>query len=141
MGELLGLLGALLTIRFLLQQLQRSFSHTFTIHSDCLGAIQWLNHLRRRIKNKTEHSGLIRGITRELKESSVKISAAHISAHRDDSCDWSNLSTIEKANCVCNQLAKAILREVISSKATPPILPLLTWNIQLDGITIYDNIG
>ena len=114
-GELLGLLGDLLKIRYLLNRLRRTFSYAFTIYSDCLGAIQWLQHLRRQIKNKTEHSRLIRGIIRELKESSVKISAMHISAHQDSSRDWSSLTTIEKANCICDKLAKAILREAFSS--------------------------
>ena len=39
-GDLLRLLGALLTIRYLLHRLRRTFSQAFTIHSDCLRAIQ-----------------------------------------------------------------------------------------------------
>ena len=140
-GELLGLLGSLLSLRYLLVRYKRNIQHTIQIHSDCLGAIKWLTSPRRRIKNSTEHSGLIRGLTKELKDSSVKISATHISAHQNDLREWTDLTLVEKANCLCDELAKATLKEAITAKATPPALPILSWNIKIHGKLIYNEIG
>lgn len=41
---------------------------------------------------------------------------------------------------MCNKLVKAILQEAMSSQVQTPTLPLLSWNIQLNRETIYDNI-
>lgn len=140
-GELLGLLCSLLSLRYLLMRFNIKIQHIIQIHSDCLGAIKWLVSPRRRIKNSTEHSGLIRGLTKELKDSSVKISATHISAHQDDQCAWKDLTLVEQANCVCDELAKATLRESITTKAIPLVLPILSSNIKIHGKLIYDEIG
>ena len=82
-GELLGLLGSLLTLCFLLSRLHQTDFPSLNIHSNCMGALNWLTFTRRRIKNKTDHYGIIRGITLELSTTPIQISAMHVNSHLD----------------------------------------------------------
>ena len=80
-------------------------------------------------------------MTKELKEASVKISAKHISAHQNDLREWTELTLFEKGNCLCDDLAKGTLKDAILTKAIPPELPILSWNIRLHGKLVYNEIG
>ena len=77
-GELLGLLGSLLTLCFLLSKDTSSNYPSIIIHSDCRGALNWLWSSRRRIKNRTDHCGIIRGLAKELKSLSVQITVVYM---------------------------------------------------------------
>lgn len=65
-GELLGILGSLLTLRFLLSKVHHIDYPPLELHSDCRGALNWLLFTKHRIKHKTDHCGIIRGIASEL---------------------------------------------------------------------------
>ena len=95
---------------------------------------------RPRIKNKTDHCGIIRGIALELSTTPIQISAMHVNAYLDDDKSWEDLSLIEIANCFCNSLAKRFLCSAIASQSLPPPLPLLSWNISSQGVVIYNDI-
>lgn len=138
-GGLIGILGSLITLRFLLSQSLHTEYLPLHIHSDCKGALNWLLFTRRRIKNKMDHCVIIRGIDSELSAISIQISAVHVNAYLDDSKSWKDLSLVERANCFCDSLAKRFLRNAIETKAIPYPLTLLNWNLTRYGAIIYGN--
>ena len=140
-GELLGLLGSLLTLRFLFSTCTDNLLHPISLHSDCLRALKRLLQHRQRIKNKTDHCGIIWGITNELKLSAVQISAKYVSTHQDNLRQWFDLSLLEKANCTCDELVKHTLWGEIASRDNPPPLPLRMWNLSIDNFILYNDIN
>ena len=94
-GELLGMLGSLLTLHFLLSKLNYTEYPTIHIHSDCMGALNWLLFTRHRIKNKTDYCRIIRGIASELSIIPIQISGMYVNAHLDNDKSWEDLSHIE----------------------------------------------
>lgn len=81
------------------------------IYSDCLGALDKVEHLPpSRIPSKCRHSDILKNIMLHCNKLTFTRLFSHVSAHQDDHLEWEEMDFIAQRNCGCDHAAKNNLR-------------------------------
>ena len=110
-GELLGLMAAHLVLLGM-NTLYPGLTGEVKIYSDCLGALDKVEHLPPlRLPAKCKHSDILKNILVNCSRLSFRLRFEHIEAHQDDTTAFNLLSQPAQPNCAVDAGAKRRLLE------------------------------